>query len=112
MIIGPVPNSFQCLRILTQVWIFAVVNETARRVLRKVFFKRQLFKWRRMLANVIMEAVGVVFLVSDVFNQAKLLFVVSAERVRQRLGWRGINAEVVAFFFFPLRTKVMHLFDD
>ena len=104
MIIGPVPNGFQCLRILTQVWIFAVVNETARRVLRKVFFKRQLFKWRRMLANVIVEAVSVVFLVSDVFNQAKLLFVIPTERVRQRLGWRGVDAEVVAFFF-PIAHK-------
>ena len=112
MIIGPVPNGFQCFWILTQVWIFAVVNETARRVLREVFFKRQLFKRRRMLADVIVEAVGVVFLISDVFNQAKLLFVIPAERIRQRLGWRGVDAEVVAFFFFPLRTKVLHLFDD
>ena len=86
MIIGPVPNGFQRLRILTQVWVLTVVDETTRRILREVLFKRQLFKWRRMLANVIVEAVGVVFLVSDVFNQAKLLFVIPAERVRQRLG--------------------------
>ena len=112
MIVCPVPNGFQGFWILTQVWIFAVVNKATRCILREVLFKRQLLKWRWVLANVIVEAVGVVFLIRDVFNQTKLLFVIAAERIRQRLGWRRVDAEVVAFFFFPLGTQVMHFLDN
>ena len=40
-----VPHRFQCLRILLQVRVFAIVDEATGTVLRIVLFKVELFKW-------------------------------------------------------------------
>lgn len=89
---------------MLQVRVFAVVDETTGSVVWVVLFKVQLFKWGRVLADVVVEGVGVVFLVRDVLDLAELLRVQAAEAVGQTFTWGGVDAVVVVVrvFLFPL----------
>ena len=94
---------------MLQVRVFAVVDETTGSVVWVVLFKVQLFKWGRVLADVVVEGVGVVFLVRDVLDLAELLRVQAAEAVGQTFTWGGVDAVVVVVrvFLFPLGAGIM-----
>ena len=112
MFIGPVPNGFQGLRVLPQVWVLTVVDKATRCLVRKVLLKFQLFKRGWVLSNVVVETVSVVFLVGDVSNPAKLFQVILAECIGQLFCRRGVEAKVVALFVLPLGTEVVHRFGN
>ena len=112
MVIGPVPNGFQGLRVLPQVWVLTVVDKATSGLVREIFLKFQLIKRGRVLSDVVVETVGVVFLVGNVSNPAKLLQVILAEGIRQRFRRRRVEAKMVALFVLPLGTEVVHRFGN
>ncbi len=99
-----VPNGFECLGILFQIRVFAVVNEPASAVFRIVFFKVNFFKRCWCFPHIVVETVRIVLFIGNILHAAELLDVGLAERVGQTFSRGSINAEVVAVFVFPLLT--------
>ena len=50
---------------------FVATETTTGSILGIIHFKFEFFKWCRMLSDIIMKTIGVIFLISDIFDTAK-----------------------------------------
>ena len=73
-VIGIIPNRLKGFWILLEHRVFTIVDKATRSSSFRInFFKIQLLKWRWVLTNIVVETIGVVFLVCDIWNLTKFL---------------------------------------
>lgn len=102
MLIAVIPDIFQRLQVVLNVWILAIANEATVRQWRVRRFKVDLVVRVHLLLHIEVETVGVVTFIGHARHHAKLSGIETAEAVAQVLTRRTVEAETVASFFFPL----------
>lgn len=59
-----------------------------------------------------MEAVGVIFLVRNIFDDPEFLGIVAAEGIGQRFARRAVNRKMIAVLLFPGFAVIVQRLDD
>src|SRR5699024_1550164 len=112
MLIAVIPDIFQRLQVVLNVWIFAVANEATVRQRRVRRFKVDLVVRVHLLLDIEVETVGVVTFISHARHHAKLRGIETAEAVAQVFTWRAVKAKTVTRFFFPLIHRLTQTFNN
>ena len=112
MLVAVIPDIFQRLQVVLNVWILAVANETTVRQRRVRRFKVDLVVRVHLLLHIEVETVGVVTFIGHARHHAKLSSIETAEAVAQVFTRRAVETETITRFFFPLIHCLTQTFNN
>lgn len=112
MLIAVIPDIFQRLQVVLNVWILAIANEATVRQWRVRRFKVDLVVRVHLLLHIEVETVGVVTFIGHARHHAKLSGIETAEAVAQVFTRRAVETEAITRFFFPLIHCLTQTFNN